>query len=95
MFKSRIDRTVIKKILYLLNKLKKNFMKKITLLAVAVIAMSFASCKKNYTCTCSGGTAGSDITYTAKMKKSDADTWCTSWNTSFKTAYPSGSCSLK
>jgi hypothetical protein len=71
-------------------------MKKLTMFAaVAVLALSFASCKKNYTCSCTGGTAGSDISYTAKLKKKDAKTWCDGWNSSFKSAYTSGSCTLK
>ncbi len=58
-------------------------MKKITLLAVAFVAISFASCKKKYTCVC--GTL--EVESTAKMKKKDAKTWCES-NTA-------GSCKLK
>ena len=52
-------------------------MKKITLLAAAFVAVSLASCKKDYTCECkytdTGSSAGS---YTAKLKKKDAKTWC-------------------
>ncbi len=70
-------------------------MKKMTLLAVAALAITFTSCKKDRTCSCTGGPAGSDISYTAKLKKGDADTWCTSWNTSYKAAYTTGSCTLK
>lgn len=29
-------------------------MKKLTLLSIALVALSFASCKKDYTCTCTG-----------------------------------------
>ena len=70
-------------------------MKKLSILAIAALAFSFASCKKDYTCSCTGGPAGSDISYTGKMKKKDANTWCESWNTTFKAAYTSGSCALK
>jgi hypothetical protein len=58
-------------------------MKKITLLAVVLIAASFASCKKVYTCTCTGTYSYSGGTYTdvystgTKVKKSTAETWCT------------------
>ena len=54
-------------------------MKKITLLAAVVIAASFASCKKNYTCTCTGTSQGVSGTYTydlGKIKKKDAKSSC-------------------
>lgn len=56
-------------------------MKKITLLAAVVIAASFASCKKVYTCTCtytytSGGTYTSTTSTGTKVKKKTAETWC-------------------
>ena len=55
-------------------------MKKITLLAVAFIAISFASCKKDRTCTCTttttppvGSAFTSSTEYTIKkVKKKDA-----------------------
>lgn len=57
-------------------------MKKITLIAAVVIAASFASCKKVYTCTCSytyGGQTYSETYSTGtKVKKKTAETWCTS-----------------
>lgn len=56
-------------------------MKKITLIAAVVIAASFASCKKVYTCTCSytySGVTYSDTYSTGtKVKKKTAETWCT------------------
>ena len=65
-------------------------MKKITLLAAVIIAASFASCKKNYTCECTvTGSTTVIASATAKMKKKDAVTWCESDNTSYVT------CSLK
>ncbi len=54
-------------------------MKKITLLAVAFIAISFASCKKDRVCTCkSGGVEVKKVTYT-KAKKGDARAACLSY----------------
>jgi len=53
-------------------------MKKV-LLAVAVVAF-FASCKKDYTCTCTGAGLSATVEYTG-LNKSDADaakTGCTS-----------------
>ncbi len=57
-------------------------MKKITLLAVAFVAVSLASCKKDRTCECtytstsgSGSVSTSKTTY-KKVKKSDAKFLC-------------------
>ncbi len=59
-------------------------MKKITLLAVVIIAASFASCKKNWNCVCTDNSDGSQETYvSAKMKKKDAKTWCETGNSSY------------
>jgi hypothetical protein len=63
-FICRINIVLIKSIqLYLLYKLKTNTMKKV-LLAVAVVAF-FASCKKDYTCTCNDGFGTNVITYSS------------------------------
>ena len=56
-------------------------MKKITLLAVAFVAISFASCKKYRTCECtytdaSGAKQTISATSTTKMTKKDAKTQC-------------------
>ena len=57
-------------------------MKKITLLAAVVIAVSFASCRKDKTCTCTSVTSGTGYSYTsvtvikAKSTKKDATAWC-------------------
>lgn len=56
-------------------------MKKITLFAFAVTALSLASCKKDHTCTCttvdsgSGATSATKTTY-YKSRKSDARQLC-------------------
>lgn len=57
---------------------KLKLMKKITLLAVAALAMSFASCKKDRTCTCTnissnGNTTTSTITIKEESKKTAKD----------------------
>jgi hypothetical protein len=54
-------------------------MKKITLFAVALIAVSFASCKKTHTCKCVDST-GYSSTYTlpretSSVAKADCDTY--------------------
>ena len=50
-------------------------MKKITLLAVAFVAVSLASCKKNYVCECTYD--GMTYTYDlGKIKKKDAKASC-------------------
>ncbi len=55
-------------------------MKKITLLAVAFVAITFASCKKDRTCACtttytSGGSSSEETIY-FEVKKSDARQFC-------------------
>lgn len=74
-------------------------MKKITLVAVAAISMSlFASCKKDYTCTCkvtvSGSTADATQTF-PKTSKSTAKTACESYETTLKVGGATAECSLK
>lgn len=49
--------------------LKKIKMKKITLLAVAFVAISFASCKKDRTCSCTTTVSGNG------SSSSDSDSW--------------------
>jgi hypothetical protein len=55
-------------------------MKKITLLAAAVVALSLGSCKKDYTCECvetgPNGTTSTESHSTGKMKLGDAQTRC-------------------
>lgn len=59
-------------------------MKKITILSIALVAMSFASCKKDRTCTCSqidnspGATAFEYKVVYKKISKSDAKAACMS-----------------
>lgn len=54
-------------------------MKKITLFAIALVSVSFASCKKDYTCSCTK-TGESEPYYTINMykTKSAAKASCTS-----------------
>lgn len=55
-------------------------MKKITVLAVAALAISFASCKKDRTCTCTTTYSNGDkfvTTYKAKSSKKQGEAWCT------------------
>lgn len=53
-------------------------MKKITILAVAALAISFASCRKDRVCECTDTDNG--VTYvskvTVKSTKKDAKIWC-------------------
>ena len=60
-------------------------MKKITLLAAAFVAITFASCKKDRVCTCTekDGTV-TETTYFESRKK-DARLYCTGGNTQTKT----------
>lgn len=68
-------------------------MKKLVLAVAALGLISLTSCKKDYTCTCSGGSMTSIAYPFNKMKKSDAQSACDTYNATFKLA--GGSCSLK
>jgi hypothetical protein len=59
-------------------------MKKILFIA-AVACFVTTSCKKDYTCTCTSTGFWGNTTSTAhaKMKKNDAETWCSSGNSSY------------
>lgn len=74
-------------------------MKKITLIAVAAIGMTlFASCKKDYTCTCKVTMGGStqEVAQTyPKTSKSTAKTACESYETTVQVAGVTAECSLK
>lgn len=67
-------------------------MKKITLLAVAALAFSFASCRKDRVCECTDTSGGVTIvaTTTVKSTKKDATTWCESYNGSKTTVTVNG-----
>ena len=62
-------------------------MKKITLLAVAFIAISFASCKKDRVCTCTDVDGGITETTYFDARKKDARLYCTGGNTQTKSTY--------
>lgn len=55
-------------------------MKKISIIAIAALAMSFASCKKDYTCKCTntptGGTSSSYSVILKGVSKGTAKTAC-------------------
>ena len=64
-------------------------MKKITLIAVAFIAVSFASCKKAKTCSCTythnGAAAGTTVTSYDKISSGDANKLCPKTDTQTQT----------
>ncbi len=64
-------------------------MKKITLFAAAFVAISFASCKKDYTCTCTGSFGSSYVKKIEGVSKKAAQANCTSGTTT--TSYTGGS----
>jgi len=68
-------------------------MKKIApIVAIALFAVAFTSCKKDYTCTCKA-TGKTDITIPiAKAKKADAKKTCDAANTTYSAV--GYSCSL-
>ena len=46
---------------------------------MCIVALCFASCKKNYTCVCTttaNGVVIGSSAQTAKMTKNDAEAWC-------------------
>lgn len=51
-------------------------MKKLTILSIAFMAISFASCKKDYTCVCSN--SGSSVHKIIKVSKKTAKANCVS-----------------
>ncbi len=55
-------------------------MKKITFLAVAFVAISFASCKKTHVCSCSNNGTTTYTTTLPSQTSSDAKTSCSSYN---------------
>ncbi len=62
--------------------------------AIAVFAIAFTSCKKDYVCSCTGSSIAADIDYTyTKVKKDDAETACNTANTAWQLG--GGSCKLK
>ena len=69
-------------------------MKKVTLLAVVIIAASFASCKKDYTCECTqNGVVIGTIKYKdTKKKAKDA---CSASNSTYASYGANVSCSIK
>lgn len=70
-------------------------MKKVASIAmIALFAVSFTACKKDYTCSCTGSSLAADIDYTyEKVKKDEAETACNTSNTAW--ALGGGSCTLK
>jgi hypothetical protein len=70
-------------------------MKKITLTAVAFIAITFASCKKDYTCTCtSTGSSTPSVTKIIGVKKSAATANCVSKTTTSNGSTDITTCTL-
>ena len=61
-------------------------------IAIAAVAFVATSCKKDYTCTCTDSSGDTVATYTATMKKKDAENWCNTWNTGMA---GDGKCVLK
>jgi hypothetical protein len=76
-------------------------MKKILLFAAVISAFSFASCKKDHTCTCvttgnyPGATSSTDVTTYTKSKKADARANCLSTSTVYMGYTTTQTCTLK
>lgn len=68
-------------------------MKKITFLSVITISLLSTSCKKNWTCECTGAT-NINISITNKTK-SNAKTICDSYENTYSTLAQATKCDLK
>lgn len=68
-------------------------MKKVIFAIAALGLISLTSCKKEYTCSCTGAGQTTDVKTGSKVKKSDAKTWCNALSAQY--AILGGSCSLK
>ena len=69
--------------------------KVIFIVAIAFMLVSFASCKKEYTCTCKGTTL-TEISYTLGIiTKKDAKAQCDLKQTAAKAADATASCDLE
>ncbi len=73
-------------------------MKKISLLILcAGMALGLASCRKDYTCTCTYNAGSGNVTVPViydNVKKSDATEACENSEAVFKTADPNATCTL-
>lgn len=70
-------------------------MKKIApIAALALLAVAFTSCKKDYTCSCSDSTGDKQEIEIKDAKKKDAKAACDGWSTIWALS-DNGSCSLK
>lgn len=62
--------------------------------AIALFAVAFTSCKKDYTCECKGGTGVPDMNYEYnKQKKADAEAACKTQSNAYTIV--GGNCTLK
>lgn len=69
-------------------------MKKLTIIAAtAFLAVSFTSCKKDYTCECTYSNTALNSTSTVKTTKKDAEDKCNTLNTAASPV--GGTCKLK
>lgn len=68
-------------------------MKKIAILSLALMALSFASCKKDWTCTCSDATGGEVKTF-KKITKKQALSNCQSKTVTDASGSSSETCTL-
>jgi len=64
--------------------------------AAFIVALSFTSCKKDYTCECTFTAPQPTLTVPFdKSSKKDAEDGCASAETTYKTADPAAKCTLK
>jgi hypothetical protein len=69
-------------------------MKKLSILSIALIALSFASCKKDFTCTCTDATGG-EVKKFSKVTKQQALSNCQSKTVTEAGSVSDETCTLK
>ena len=68
-------------------------MKKTAILSIALMALSFASCKKDWTCSCTDATGG-EIRKFSKITKNQARAHCQSATTTYNGGSNTETCVL-
>jgi hypothetical protein len=69
-------------------------MKKSIFIVAALAAFSFASCKKDYTCTCKSGSTEL-ASYTINTTKKKSKDLCSDYDASFQSVYSDASCEVE
>ncbi len=76
---------------------KTNKMKKIAFVALAIFALTFTSCKREWTCTCTASVAGQTATASSSFEatKKDAEESCDAFQSTSSVGGVTYSCELE